>query len=41
MAFAAGDRDSPGVEFTGDAEALPRLLGVLDQPDPGFAIITP
>lgn len=41
LAFAAGDRDSPGVEFTGDAEALPRLLGVLDQPDPGFAIITP
>lgn len=41
LAFAAGDRDSPGVEFTGDTEALPRLLGVLDQPDPGFAIITP
>jgi alkyl sulfatase BDS1-like metallo-beta-lactamase superfamily hydrolase len=41
LAFAAGDRDSPGVEFTGDAEALPRLLGVLDQPDPSFAIITP
>ncbi|MGK2866593.1 MAG: alkyl/aryl-sulfatase, partial [Mycobacterium sp.] len=41
LAFAAGDRDSPGVEFTGDAEALPTLLGVLDRPDPGFTIITP
>lgn len=41
LAFAAGDRDSPGVEFTGDAEALPALLGVLDRPDPAFAIITP
>jgi alkyl sulfatase BDS1-like metallo-beta-lactamase superfamily hydrolase len=41
LAFAAGDRESPGVEFTGDAEALPTLLGVLDRPDPGFAIITP
>lgn len=41
LAFAAGDRESPGVEFTGDAEALPTLLGALDRPDPGFAIITP
>lgn len=30
LAFAAGDRESPGVEFTGDADALPQLLGVLD-----------
>jgi alkyl sulfatase BDS1-like metallo-beta-lactamase superfamily hydrolase len=41
LAFAAGDRDSPGVEFTGDPEALTQLLGALDRPDPGFAIITP
>lgn len=41
LAFAAGDRDSPGVQFTGDAAALPTLLGVVDRPDPGFAIITP
>ncbi|MCF6390330.1 MBL fold metallo-hydrolase [Mycobacterium sp. MBM] len=41
LAFAAGDRDSPGVEFTGDTEALPTLLGALDRPDPDFAIITP
>ncbi|WP_241474218.1 alkyl/aryl-sulfatase [Mycolicibacterium neoaurum] len=41
LAFAAGDRDSPGVEFTGDAGALGTLLGVLDRPDPNFDIITP
>ncbi|WNG81739.1 alkyl sulfatase dimerization domain-containing protein [Mycobacterium sp. ITM-2016-00316] len=41
LAFAAGDRDSPGVEFTGDTEALPTLLAVLDRPDPGFNIVTP
>ena len=41
LAFAAGDRDSPGVEFTGDPDALAQLLGALDRPDPGFAIITP
>ena len=41
LAFAAGDRDSPGVQFTGDAAGLPTLLGVVDRPDPGFAIITP
>ncbi|MGH3580313.1 MAG: alkyl/aryl-sulfatase [Mycobacterium sp.] len=41
LAFAAGDTDSPGVETTGDAGALAALLGVLDRPDPGFAIITP
>ena len=41
LAFAAGDRDSPGVEFTGDAGALGTLLGVLDRPDPNFDIVTP
>ncbi len=41
LAFAAGDRDSQGVEFTGDAGALGTLLGVLDRPDPNFDIITP
>ncbi|CDO07772.1 alkyl sulfatase-like hydrolase [Mycolicibacterium cosmeticum] len=41
LTFAAGDRDSPGVEFTGDPNALAQLLGALDRPDPGFAIITP
>ena len=28
LAFAAGDSDSPGLEVTGDANALPSLLGV-------------
>ncbi|TQK29349.1 alkyl sulfatase dimerization domain-containing protein [Arthrobacter sp. SLBN-53] len=41
LAFAAGDRDSPGVEFTGDAGALGTLLGVLDRPNPNFDIVTP
>ncbi|MGW0160041.1 alkyl/aryl-sulfatase [Mycobacterium sp. NPDC003323] len=41
LAFATGDRDSPGVEFTGDSGALATLLGALDRPDPDFAIVTP
>ena len=38
---AAGDISSPGLEITGDADALPALLGVLDRPDPAFNIVTP
>ncbi|HLS00186.1 MBL fold metallo-hydrolase [Mycolicibacillus parakoreensis] len=30
-----------GVRLDGDAEAVARLLGVLDAPDPDFAIVTP
>jgi alkyl sulfatase BDS1-like metallo-beta-lactamase superfamily hydrolase len=30
-----------GVALEGDASVLPRLLGLLDQPDPAFAIVTP
>ncbi|MEW2479830.1 alkyl sulfatase dimerization domain-containing protein [Mycobacterium sp. NPDC049093] len=41
LAFAAGDTASPGLEVTGDAEALPSLLAVLDRPDPNFDIVTP
>lgn len=41
LTFAAGDTTSPGVEVVGDATALPSLLGVLDRPDPAFAIVTP
>ncbi|MBO0681132.1 MBL fold metallo-hydrolase [Mycolicibacterium sp. S2-37] len=41
LAFAAGDTDSPGLEISGDASALPSLLGVLDRPDPSFNIVTP
>lgn len=38
---ATGDFTSPGLDVSGDAEALQSLLSVLDQPDPGFNIITP
>ena len=41
LAFAAGDADSPGLEISGDANALPSIIAVLDQPDPGFNIVTP
>lgn len=41
LAVAAGDFTSPGLETTGDAQALQALLGALDKPDPNFNIITP
>ena len=41
LMFAAGDRTSPGIDISGDADALPALLGVLDAPDPKFNIVTP
>ena len=41
LAFAAGDNASPGVEITGDSDALGSLLGVLDRPDPSFNIVLP
>ncbi|MBV9639835.1 MAG: MBL fold metallo-hydrolase [Mycobacteriaceae bacterium] len=41
LAFAAGDRDSPGLQITGDADALPSILAVLDVGNPKFNIITP
>ena len=41
LMFAAGDPPSPGISITGDASALPSLLGVLDTPDPKFNIVTP
>ena len=41
LAFAAGDATSPGLDISGDANALPSLIGVLDRPDPSFNIITP
>jgi alkyl sulfatase BDS1-like metallo-beta-lactamase superfamily hydrolase len=41
LAFAAGDTASPGLEITGDADALASLVGVLDRPDPNFNIVTP
>ena len=30
-----------GIQTAGDIGALQRLLGLLDTPDPGFAIVTP
>jgi alkyl sulfatase BDS1-like metallo-beta-lactamase superfamily hydrolase len=41
LAFAAGDTDSPGLEVTGDTNAMPSVLAVVDRPDPGFNIIEP
>ncbi|WP_179471270.1 alkyl/aryl-sulfatase [Mycolicibacterium vinylchloridicum] len=41
LAAAAGDFTSPGLEVSGDGQALQTLLGALDQPDPSFNIITP
>jgi alkyl sulfatase BDS1-like metallo-beta-lactamase superfamily hydrolase len=41
LMFAGGDTTSPGLDVTGDADALPSLLGVLDKPNPAFDIVTP
>jgi alkyl sulfatase BDS1-like metallo-beta-lactamase superfamily hydrolase len=41
LMFAAGDADSPGLEVTGDADALPSIIAALDRPDPNFNIVTP
>ena len=30
-----------GIQAAGDLDVLQRLLGLLDTPDPGFAIVTP
>jgi linear primary-alkylsulfatase len=41
LAVAMGDFTSPGLEITGDQQALQEFLGALDQPDPSFNIVTP
>jgi len=41
LQLAGGDLDSEGLEFDGDRGVLEQLLGVLDQGDPDFAIVTP
>jgi alkyl sulfatase BDS1-like metallo-beta-lactamase superfamily hydrolase len=41
LTFAAGDNDSPGLDITGDADALPSIIAVIDRPDPNFNIISP
>ena len=39
--FAAGDADSPGLDVTGDANALPSIIAVVDRPNPSFNIVEP
>jgi len=41
LGVMAGDTSSPGLDITGDAGALTALLGMLDQGDPNFDIVTP
>ncbi|MDV3123897.1 MBL fold metallo-hydrolase [Mycobacterium sp. 21AC1] len=41
LALAAGDNDAPGLEITGDSDALASFIAVLDRPDPNFDIVTP
>lgn len=41
LAAVAGDMTSPGLQVSGDTAALSSFLGVLDQPDPNFSIVTP
>jgi len=41
LLVAMGDFSTPGLELSGDQTALQSLLGVLDQPDPSFNIVTP
>ncbi len=41
LTAALGDFASPGLQISGDQAALRAFLGVLDQPDPDFNIVTP
>lgn len=41
LAVAMGDFASPGLEVSGDQTALQSFLGVLDEPDQNFNIVTP
>jgi alkyl sulfatase BDS1-like metallo-beta-lactamase superfamily hydrolase len=41
VTVAMGDVSSPGLEVSGDQQALQAFLGVLDRPDPAFNIVTP
>ena len=41
LALLGGDTDSAGIDLTGDATVLHSLLGVLDDGDPSFNIVTP
>jgi alkyl sulfatase BDS1-like metallo-beta-lactamase superfamily hydrolase len=41
LAVTMGDLASPGLEISGDQTALQAFLGVLDEPDQNFNIVTP
>ena len=41
LTVAMGDFSSPGLDISGDQTALQEFLGVLDEPDPNFNIVTP
>jgi alkyl sulfatase BDS1-like metallo-beta-lactamase superfamily hydrolase len=41
LQLLGGDLASSGIDAAGDQSVLPALLGVLDQGDPSFNIITP
>ncbi len=41
LTVAMGDFDSPGLRISGDQAVLQSFLGVLDQADPSFNIVTP
>lgn len=41
LTVTTGDFSSPGLELSGDQDALQALLSVLDEPDPNFNIVTP
>jgi alkyl sulfatase BDS1-like metallo-beta-lactamase superfamily hydrolase len=41
LGLAAGDRVSPGLQISGDADVLSSVVGVLDPGDPNFNIVTP
>jgi alkyl sulfatase BDS1-like metallo-beta-lactamase superfamily hydrolase len=41
LATAMGDFTSPGLEISGDRDALQTFLGVLEEPNPNFNIVTP
>jgi alkyl sulfatase BDS1-like metallo-beta-lactamase superfamily hydrolase len=41
LAVAMGDATSPGLQISGDQAALQSFLGVLDEPDQNFNIVTP
>ena len=41
LSLLLGDFTSPGLDMSGDQAALQSFLGVLEEPDPSFNIVTP